>query len=42
MARIVIESEFQTSKMADRSLKWPEMQSKVILEHPKCSPMAIL
>ena len=31
MARNAIESEFGTSKMADRS----EMQSKVIFRHPK-------
>ena len=39
MARIATESDFQTSKMADR---WLEMQSKVIFEHPKCPPAAIL
>ena len=37
MARIAIESKFQTSKMID--LKWPEMQSKVIFEHPKYPPV---
>ena len=31
MARDAIKGEFRTSYMADRSEKWPEMRSKVIL-----------
>ena len=42
MARIAIESELQTSKMADRSEMARKMQTKVIFEHPKCPPTAIL
>ena len=41
MSRIAIESEFLTSKWLI-DLKWPEMPSKVIFEHPKCLPPAIL
>ena len=41
MARIAIESEFQTYKMADRS-KMARNAIKVIFEHPKCSSAAIL
>ena len=41
MARIAIKVNFRHPKWPI-DLKWPEMQSKVTFEHPKCPPAAIL